>query len=38
MVWFCDGLDSDGYIEMTGGVVIINGPVPGSFPNGAIDY
>ena len=34
----CDGLDSDGYIEMTGGVVIINGPVPGSFPNGAIDY
>jgi len=34
----CDGLDSDGYIEMSGGVLIINGPVPGSFPNGAIDY
>ncbi len=34
----CDGLDSDGYIEMSGGVLIVNGPVPGSFPNGAIDY
>ena len=34
----CDGLDTDGYIEMSGGVLIINGPVPGSFPNGAIDY
>ena len=33
-----DGLDSDGYIEMSGGTVIIDGPIPGTFPNGAIDY
>jgi hypothetical protein len=33
-----DGLDSDGYIEMSGGTVIIDGPIPSSFPNGAIDY
>jgi hypothetical protein len=33
-----DGLDSGGYIEMSDGFVIVNGPVPGSFPNGAIDY
>ena len=33
-----DGLDTGGYIEMNDGFVIVNGPVPGSFPNGAIDY
>jgi hypothetical protein len=33
-----DGLDSDGYITMSGGTVIIDGPVPNSPPNGAIDY
>jgi len=33
-----DGLDTGGYLEMNDGFVIVNGPVPGSFPNGAIDY
>lgn len=31
-----DGLDSNGAIEMTGGVVIVNGPT--GFDNGALDY
>jgi len=33
-----DGLDTGGHLEMTDGFVIVNGPVPGSFPNGAVDY
>ena len=33
-----DGLDTGGYIVMTDGIVIIDGPIPGSAPNGAIDY
>ncbi|MBE2183599.1 MAG: carbohydrate-binding domain-containing protein [Anaerolineae bacterium] len=31
-----DGLDSNGSIEMTGGVVIVNGPT--GFDNGTLDY
>lgn len=31
-----DGLDANGSIEMTGGVVLVNGPT--AFDNGAIDY
>ncbi|MDJ1471848.1 carbohydrate-binding domain-containing protein [Xanthocytophaga flava] len=31
-----DGIDSNGYIEITGGVIVVNGPTQNS--NGAIDY
>lgn len=33
-----DGIDSNGYIEMSDGVLIINGPVEGLRPEAAIDY
>ncbi len=33
-----DGVDSNGSIEMTGGTLIINGPISSSGGNGALDY